>query len=91
MWKCHCRKRDGGSGYAFYTSSVGSYQEFINRVIALGNFYRGRLSFNEVKNLPAGEFKLYWKAAIDAQNSKEGQEQKQAEILEDEMTDGGII
>ena len=34
---------------------------------------------------------MYWKAALDKQATKEGVEQKQAEILEDEMTDGGII
>ena len=56
----------------------------------MGDFYRGRLSFNEIKNLPAGEFKMYWKAALDKQSTKEGQEQKQAEILEDELTDGRL-
>ena len=91
MWKRHRREHHDCSRNAFYTSSVGSYQEFISRVIVLGDFYRGRLSFNEIKNLPAGEFKLYWKAALDKQSSKEGQEQKQMEVLEDEMTDGGII
>lgn len=53
----------------------------------LGDFYRGRLSFNEIKNLPAGEFKLYWLAALEKIKSKSGQEQKQAEVLEDEITD----
>lgn len=57
----------------------------------LGDFYRGRMSFNEIKNLPAGEFRLYWMAAIEKINSKQGKEQKQAEALEDELTDGGII
>lgn len=57
----------------------------------LGDFYRGRLSFNEIKNLPAGEFKLYWTKALEKINSKEGQKQKQAEAIEDELTDGGII
>lgn len=57
----------------------------------LGDFYRGRLSFNEIKNLPAGEFKLYWNKALEKINSKEGKNQKQTEVIEDEMTDGGII
>lgn len=57
----------------------------------LGDFYRGRITFNEIKNLPAGEFKLYWMAALEKINSKKGQEQKQAEVIEDELTDGGII
>ena len=57
----------------------------------LGDFYRGRISFNEIKNLPAGEFKLYWVSALDKIKSKEGQQRKQAEKLEDELTDGGII
>ncbi len=54
----------------------------------LGDFYRGRLSFNEIKNLPAGDFRLYWCAAVEKMKSKEGQEQKQSEVLEDEITDG---
>ena len=91
MQECNRRDRNECSRNAFYTSSVGSYQDFIDRVIALGNFYRGRLTFNEIKNLPAGEFKMYWKAALDQQKSKDGKEQKQMEILEDEMTDGVII
>lgn len=57
----------------------------------LGDFYRGRLSFNEIKNLPAGEFKLYWVAALEKIKSKDGQKQKQAEKFEDELTDGGIM
>ena len=57
----------------------------------LGDFYRGRMSFNEIKNLPAGEFKLYWVEALEKINSKKGQEQIQAEKLEDGLTDGGII
>lgn len=57
----------------------------------MGDFYRGRLSFNEIKNLPAGEFKMYWKAALDKQSTNEGKDQKQAEVFEDELTDGGII
>ena len=57
----------------------------------LGDFYRGRMSFNEIQNLPAGDFKLYWMAALEKINSKEGKEQKHAEVLEDELTDGGMI
>lgn len=53
----------------------------------LGDFYRGRLSFNEIKNLPAGEFKLYWMAALKKIETQKGKEQKQAEVLEDELTD----
>lgn len=34
---------------------------------------------------------MYWKAALDKQATKEGREQKQAEMIEDELTDGGII
>lgn len=34
---------------------------------------------------------MYWKAALDKQATKEGRDQKQMEVLEDEMTDGGII
>lgn len=34
---------------------------------------------------------MYWNAALEKQNTKAGQEQKQAEILEDELTDGRII
>ena len=34
---------------------------------------------------------MYWKAALDKQSTKAGKEQKQAEIVEDELTDGGII
>lgn len=37
--------------------------------------------------MPAGDFKLYWAAAIEKMKSKEGQNQKQAEILEDGLTD----
>lgn len=33
---------------------------------------------------------MYWKAALDKQATKQGREQKQAEVLEDELTDGGI-
>lgn len=57
----------------------------------LGDFYRGRLTFNEIKNLPAGEFKLYFIEALNKINSKKGQEEIQARKLEDELTDGGII
>ena len=57
----------------------------------MGDFYRGRLTFNEIKNLPAGEFKMYCNAAVEKQRSKAGQDQKQAEVLEDALTDGGII
>ena len=57
----------------------------------MGDFYRGRLTFNEIKNLPAGEFKMYWNAALEKQATKAGQEQKQMEVLEDELTDGKII
>ena len=57
----------------------------------MGDFYRGRLTFNEIKNLPAGEFKMYWNAAVEKQRRKAGQDQKQAEVLEDALTDGGII
>ena len=57
----------------------------------LGDFYRGRLSFNEIKNLPAGEFKLYWIAALEKIETQKGKDQKQAEALEDELTDGGLI
>lgn len=57
----------------------------------LGDFYRGRMSFNEIRNLPAGEFKLYWVEALEKIKTKSGQSQKQAEKLEDEMIDGGII
>ena len=57
----------------------------------LGDFYRGRLSFNEIKNLPAGEFKIYWVKAIEKIQTKQGQAQKQNEVLEDEVTDGTII
>lgn len=37
--------------------------------------------------MPAGDFRLYWAAAIEQMKSKEGQNQKQAEVLEDELTD----
>lgn len=53
----------------------------------LGDFYRGRLSYNEIKNLPAGDFKLYWIAALEKMKSEEGKKQKQSEVLEDGMTD----
>ena len=53
----------------------------------LGDFYRGRLSYNELKNLPAGDFKLDWIAALEKMKSEEGKKQKQSEILEDGMTD----
>ena len=54
----------------------------------LGDFYRGRLSFNEIKYLPAGEFRLYWLAALEKMKSEQGKKQKQSEVLEDEITDG---
>lgn len=57
----------------------------------LGDFYRGRMSFEEIKRLPAGEFKFYWVEALNKINSKKGKEQHQMEKLEDEMIDGGII
>lgn len=53
----------------------------------LGDFYRGRLSFNEIKNLPAGEFKIYWVEALKKIESREGKQQKQMEDLEDNLTD----
>ena len=31
---------------------------------------------------------MYWKAALDKQSTKDGQQAKQAEVLEDEITDG---
>lgn len=34
---------------------------------------------------------MYWKAALDKQATKAGKEQKQAEVFEDELADGGII
>ena len=37
--------------------------------------------------MPAGDFRLYWAAAIEQMKSKEGQNQKQAAILEDGLTD----
>ena len=46
------------------------------------------VDYHLIKNLPAGEFRLYWLAAVEKMKSKEGQEQKQSEVLEDELTDG---
>ena len=34
---------------------------------------------------------MYWNAALEKQATKAGQEQKQMEVLEDELTDGKII
>ena len=86
MRNCNRRNRNDGSGNAFYASSVGSSKDFIDRVITLGDFYRGGISFNEIKNLPAGEFKMYWNAALERQASQARREQQQMEILEDEMS-----
>ena len=57
----------------------------------LGDFYRGRLSYNEIRNLPAGDFKLYWMAALDKMKTEEGKKQKQAEHFEDELTDANLL
>lgn len=46
------------------------------------------MTFEEIKNLPAGEFKLYWNAALEKVSTEKGKEQKQLEVLEDEMTAG---
>lgn len=51
----------------------------------IATYYRGRTSFFELMNMPLSYINILYKIAEERINTKEGQEQKEAEILEDEM------
>lgn len=51
----------------------------------IATYYRGRTSFFELMNMPLSYINILYKIAEERINTKEGQEQHEAEILEDEM------
>ena len=51
----------------------------------LCTYYRGRTTFMEMMNMPLSYINTLYKIAEEQSKTKEGQEQKQAEVLEDEM------
>lgn len=51
----------------------------------LATYYRGRTTFGELMNMPLSYIHYLYKLAEKQAKSKEGQEQKAAEVLEDEM------
>ena len=47
--------------------------------------YRGRLTFYDIYNMPAGMFQVLYKLAIDKNASEEGKKENQAIALEEEL------
>ena len=74
------RKR---SFIAFYTSSVGPGQEFIEKIEMLCTYYRGRTTFTEMMNMPLSYINSLYNIAIKQQADEELRKQKEAEVVED--------
>lgn len=53
----------------------------------LCTYYRGRTSILEMMNLPLSYINALYNMAIEQQKTKEGQEQKEAEVIEDGLED----
>lgn len=51
----------------------------------MSQIYKGRLSFMDIYNLPAGTFLILYNLAIERMNSEEGKKQLEAEAVEDTL------
>ena len=51
----------------------------------MSSYYKGRISYAELYNMPAGEFLVLYNIAIERNNSEEGKKQLEAEALEDTL------
>lgn len=51
----------------------------------LCTYYKGRTSFLEMINLPLSYINTLYNIAVEREKTKEGQDQKNAEALEDEL------
>ena len=88
MWNWNSRR--GGFKYviiAFYTSSIGPNQEFIEKIEMLCTYYKGRTSFLEMMNMPLSYINALYKIAVDRQADDEQRKLKEAEVLQDEVED----
>lgn len=51
----------------------------------MATFYRGRLTFYDLYNMPAGMFLFLWNNAINKSQTEEGKQEAQGVALEEEM------
>lgn len=73
---------------AFFTSSVGGYSDFINKINELTRFYKGRLNLVEAMEQPIGFLHTLYYMAAKLSATDEGKKQIQAEAMNDMM--GGL-
>ena len=60
-------------------------------MMSIATFFKGRISFKELIDLPADYINHLSKLAYESNNSQEGREAQQGEAIQDAMEDAGII